>query len=230
MKMRLTAMLMAIALLVCTVGTAMAADAYDLTFVKESDYYKLTEDLEEEVAYIESTFSDDVSAIAFTHQYESSEYYSYAYSDIILLDCPANPQPIWRMWITVQAQKPLNINSVTFTVDGKDYTFSEISNPDRVSQNDNGDTREELLIRFDNYSVDFLIALEQMVNSCESAQEIIEKEIKVVLHGDEDIETVFNGNIWFDWFAVKNAMSEGNGFIHLFQKTDGTPVTVTDAK
>ena len=134
-----------------------------------------------------------VEDLAFSHDMESDEYYSYTDFDMLVMDPDQDTvRPVLRMWIYLNTKESfLDISSVTFTLMGKEYTFSELSEEDDYEEREN-DFCQTMLIRFDSNSLDFLsdLAMEQAFGQL-SGQE----PMRVVFHGTRDLEVQMGSNL-----------------------------------
>ena len=150
--------------------------------------------------------------LSFSHDMESDNYYSYADFDIVILDPDTeHPLPILRLWITmVTKEKPVNIHSVTFTTGGRDYTFSELSDPEDIIEGE-GEYEQTMLIRFDADSQWFLT--QAVMNHL-----LGDETMKAVFHGDVDMEVEFGEHFWnvlsiyFDLYTNSDAATNLNGY------------------
>ena len=126
--------------------------------------------------------SYDAEDLAFSHEGESENYYSYTDFDILVLDPETEQQlPILRLWIMLRTQeKPLNISSVTFTAGGREYTFTDVSEEEDTEALEEGGYSQTILIRFDQES---LFMLTQMGMDLLLGGD----PVPMVLHGDEDL-------------------------------------------
>ncbi len=213
-------------------GTAASA-GYDLsTILENTSMFTVDVDEEQNVAFVESNIS--VSMKAFTHQYESEKRYSYPHFDILVVNYGTEAAyPVLRLWTTYCADQFLNISSITFTVGGKDYTFTEVADEGRKVSDEDG-AKENLLIRFGDGNLEFLVALENSLNGYEELTDLLDEtkapQLKVVLHGDEDVEVTLGGVFLVDFlFICEKGFADTNGFNYL-SNVQGTPVTITDAE
>ena len=218
-----------------TCAAVSYADDSDFDIEKYSKYEKLFDidiDTDSDVAFIETNTA--VSKLAFQHKYESEYSYSYIQSDIIVIDYSRSSRfPVIRTWITYNADKAQNIDSVTFKYDGKTYTFTGIGDKERVTKEENG-YRERLLIRYGTDNADFFIAVS--VGSVGYLQKINQNdanakapEMTMILHGDEDIEATVPADFWTDFgLLVLPFMSNDYAWVHYIGENDGTPCKVTE--
>ena len=171
------AFILALALLFsCSVSLAAG---YDLSYAKsKSGVFTVDEDTDRDVAFIESTLS--VSDRSFVHKYESDYRYSSTMFDILVVDCSRSTSyPVPRLWITYCADNYLYYDSVTFTIDGTDYTFSGISDSDWRTKDENG-VVEEVLIKFGTEALPFLGAMETLYEKYPSYDELMDERIEEI--------------------------------------------------
>lgn len=155
---------------------------------------KLEISREEDNSCLYVTDTLEVEELAFSHDQESEQFYSYADFDIIVLHPDTEDAlPLLRLWIYLNTRdSSLDVSSVTFTAMGKEYTFSELSDPEDFSERE-GDYRQVMLIRFDSESMDFIydLAMEQGFGAMSGGA-----KIPVVFHGTRDIEVEMGDNLW----------------------------------
>lgn len=150
MKKVLSFLLSAI-LLVSLCAPTLAESKFDFSYVKENNsIYEISVDSDQDCAFITTTLP--VSYRSFTHELESSTRYSSFQSDILVNDYyEKTPYSLFRTWITYAADEELNITSVSFFLDGKEYIFSGIGDKKWHYQFDDG-IIEQVLIVFDSSS------------------------------------------------------------------------------
>lgn len=169
--------------------------------------------------------------VSFTHKYESDYTYSTINSDILVLDYyKTDRQPVFRTWIYYNGSKPLYFHSVSFELDGKKYMFSEVGDKDWVKQNDN-DYSEQLLIRYGKNNSEFFssVLVDSLLYAMSEDENKVAPEMKMTLHGIEDIEVTVPEGFWTD-FMLLGLPFTSNDFewIHFIGQTDGNPCKVTD--
>ena len=94
-------------LCLCLLCAAAAAETgFDLSVIRQNDYLEIDVDSEEEVAFVESTFS--TKDLSFVHSRESEKLYSSTHMDILIIDYfSSGAYPVWRLWITVSTDENL---------------------------------------------------------------------------------------------------------------------------
>lgn len=86
---------------------------------------------------------------------------------------------------------------------------------------------EEMLIRFGEDNVDFLLALEEAIKGkSESVEALSEVDIKMVLHGKEDLVVELGSGFLLDFMALKSAWLDLDGTSYL-DDINGNDMTVT---
>ncbi len=222
------AFILALALLFsCSVSLAAG---YDLSYAKsKSGVFTVDEDTDRDVAFIESTLS--VSDRSFVHKYESDYRYSSTMFDILVVDCSRSTSyPVPRLWITYCADNYLYYDSVTFTIDGTDYTFSGISDSDWRTKDENG-VVEEVLIKFGTEALPFLGAMETLYEKYPSYDELMDEtngpKIKMVLHGrNEDVRVTLGSGFVLDFaLIIEGAYLNTNGLDYI-DKVNSSTLTV----
>ena len=164
-----------------------------------------------------------VESLAFSHDNESDEYYSYTDFDILVMDPDTDEVcPVLRMWIYLNTKEGfMDISSVTFTVMGKEYTFSELSEEDDFEEREK-DFCQTMLIRFDQNSWSFLsdLAMERAFAQLEGAE-----PMRVVFHGKQDLETEMGSNLLEPFALYWEMYEESNGMLCL-DGYSGNPMEV----
>ena len=165
---------------------------------------------------------------AFTHIYESQNLYSLIQSDILVIDLSDGPFPVLRTWIYFASDNPHNIQSVTFLFEDKKYTFTDIADSERNEITEKGST-ERLLIQYGRDNSDFLsdILVGSLAYLLSEDENAAAPEMKMILHGDEDIEAVIPDAFWQD-FALLVLPYTNNDYAWLsyIGLNDGTPCTI----
>ena len=206
--------------LLCLFLTPSFAD-FDLSYIRNNvDDYTINVDAEENLAFIETNIS--IPLKAFSHVYESKNRYSYTSFDILVINYfETSAYPILRLWIYYAADQFLNVNSVTFTVSGTEYTFSGISNSEYRVKDENG-TMEGLLLIFGYENIDFILALAALIEaySTKGIETLADPnngmKVKMVLHGTRDVETVLGSGFALDsLFMIMNAFLYIDGYTYL---------------
>lgn len=223
--MRKLSFILALVLMLSCFSCAFAAE-FDMSIVRENtDLYKVSVDNEEDVAFITTNLA--VSARAFTHKYESTYRYSSTKFDTLVIDyLKTSARPVFRLWVTYCADDSfLNINGISFLVDGKKYTFSDVADPDWYTQDEKG-YAEEMLIKFDMDNIDFLVALEDYMPEELSLEALKAAPVTMILHGREDVTVQLEDGFWLDFIAMKRVLTK-TGAIDFLSQTSGSPMKVT---
>ncbi|MBR6705459.1 MAG: hypothetical protein IKI84_02090, partial [Clostridia bacterium] len=222
--------ILALALL-CSCASTLAA-GYDMTYIREnSNAFTIDVNEDSEVAFVESTLS--AKERSFVHRYESDHRYSSTMFDVLVINYEkSSAYPVPRLWITYCADEYIYYDSVTFTLNGKDYTFSGISDPDWRSKDEKG-VVEEALIKFGTEAVDFLFALKNYREKFASYDELMNEtkgpKIKMVLHGrSEDITVTLGGGFLLDFtYIIEGAYMETGGLDYI-ENVISTTMSVSD--
>ena len=226
---KLFSLFLALALL-CSCASSLAA-GYDMSYIRDYDsLFTVDVNDDEGVAFVESVLS--ASERSFVHKYESDYRYSSTMFDILVIDYDkSSAYPIARLWITYCADEYIYYDSVTFTLDGKDYTFTGISDPDWRSEDEKG-VVEKALIIFGTDNLEFLAALQDYREQFGSYDELIDEvngpKVKMVLHGrNEDIAVTLGGGFMLDFaLIIEGAFLETNGLDYIDKVTTSTSMTV----
>lgn len=160
----------------------------------------------------------------FTHKYESDYYWSSTQFDVLGVNYgTTDAYPVWRVWIVYANDKSFkNIDSVTFVLEGTSYTFTDISDPDWLTQNETS-YLEEMLIKFGMDNLDFVVALEQYCNKLDDVDDF---SCTLILHAaNEDISVTLGGGFALDFVLTKQAYIEMDG-LDTIDKVIATPMTI----
>lgn len=214
-------------LLLASMSTAFAA-TIDLSPIEEqSSIYTVDVNSDGEAAFIESALG--AKERSFVHKYESTYLYSTTKFDVLIVNYnQSSNYPVFRLWVTYCADNGYqNIDSATFVLGNKQYTFTEIDDPDWLQYDKEKGYIEEVLIRFNMENVDFLLALEEAIKGKSDTVEDLESvDIKLVLHGKEDIVVELGSGFWLDFMALKSAWLDVDGTSYL-EDIIGTDMSVT---
>lgn len=226
---KLLALLTAVLLLVMPLTSALAA-TLDLSYVKNhtDKLYTIDVDSTDDIAFVETQLS--VAARSFVHRYDSAYRYSSTKWDMLILDYSkgSDAVPLLRLWVIYCADNRYqNIHSITFNIDGVEYTFTNVGSADRRTHDENG-YRESLLIKFGMDNLDFLAAIDRVIPDDHSAVEDLQGlPATMTLHGDEDFVIQLDSGFFIDFLAMEEAFISSNGldFFELDLFTT-TPMTV----
>ena len=215
--------------LLLSCASSLAA-GYDVSYIKEnSNVFTIDVDEDSGIAFVESVLS--AKDRSFVHKHESDYRYSSTMFDILVINYgKSSAYPVPRLWITYCADEYIYYDSVTITLDGKDYTFSGISDPDWRTKDEKG-VIEEALIKFGTDNLAFLAALENYREKFPSYDELMDEtngpKIKMVLHGrNEDIKVTLDGGFVLDFaLIIEGAYINTNGTDYL-DKVNSTSMTV----
>ncbi len=208
-----------VVLMACSCFTVSSAAVLDLSSIREnSELFSIDVDTESDVAFIESQMSAQLRS--FVHKYESSYRYSNTLFDILVVDyLKTDAYPIMRLWIIYCADDAyLNINSVSFIVDGKKYTFSGIADADWYEHDDNGYV-EKVLLKFGMENLSFLAALERVFSDVKDGsgafQAAQNASCRMILHGREDIEVELGAGFFTDYLIMHMGFTSIDGLSYL---------------
>ncbi len=216
------ALLLTAALLTCC---SAALAQVDMSSLENNDLYRVDVAQDGGHAFVSMNIVDE--ALAFSHKYSLSAYPSLAYSDILITGYKTeNANAVWRIWFEYNAEKSLNIHSITITFGGKDYTFTDLSGANTgMPYADHVWETPCIVLGAANFDFwfDFIVACETL----EDKKEIMNWQIPVVLHGDEDVEAAMGGLSALSIYLCGEEMASLIGVEGLFQM-NGTPLAVPE--
>lgn len=221
--MKKLALLLALVLLMTCVGGALAE--VDLSEVHENpNIFKLDVIDDEGVAVVDTTMSAKLRS--FTHKYESDAYYSTTQFDFIVVDyLKPTAYVVQRLWIAFATNDDfMDIDSVTFHVNGQDFTFTDIADSEWFERTEKG-CMQRVMIEFGLSNLAFLAALEKCVPDDPMQLGATDGLITMTLHGSEDVEVSLTSGFLTDFAVIKEAFLEANGGEYL-DKAYPTPMTV----
>lgn len=213
--------------MLCSIFTPALAATYDMSYVRSNpDVYTIDVETDggDSYAFIETQLT--TADLSYSHKYDSTVKYSSTRFDILVLDyMSSSAYPVHRLWIRYNTEtKHQYFNAVTFTINGVDYTFTDVGDTDRCTF-DGTTYRESLLIKFGWDNLSFLVALEKIMP--DTVEELDLVQIPMTLHGTEDIHVMLGGEFLMDFVFFRRAFLESNGSDFL-DKADTTPMTVND--
>lgn len=207
------------------------AAGYDMSYIrKNSEVFTVDVNEDSGVAFVESTLS--VGDRSFVHRHENDRLYNSTRFDILVVNYESSSSyPVPRLWITYCADEYIYYDSVTFTVNGMDYTFTGISDPEWRSKDENG-AAEETLIKFGAENVDFLYALKDYRGNFSSYAELMDEKngpkINMVIHGEnEDVNVTLGGGFLLDFTYIIEAAYLENGGLGYIDRVNSTEMTVS---
>ncbi|MBP3650792.1 MAG: hypothetical protein J6K73_13545 [Clostridia bacterium] len=218
--------LLLVFLLLASVSTAVAK-VLDLSPIEaKSGLYTIDVSEDGDSAFIETTLSSEERS--FTHQYESSKLYSTTLFDVLVVNYQKSTNyPIFRLWITYCADDAFqHFDAVTISLGNKRYTFTDVSDPEWLIEDEENGYIEDLLIRFGKDNVSFLKDLEEAIGNKTTLEQLEQMDVRAVLHGDEDIEIELGSNFLLDFLGMKSAWLTLEGLDYLDQII-GSDMSVT---
>ncbi len=228
-------LLLALLLAIGCLAGSLAEDAsenvkFDLSVIKANEDAALSEDPDDPAsAYVmlaDGKLSMDTYAIA--HGHESQKRYSLAEFDFLIRDYNTeDPFPVWRLWFTVFTEGQFyNFESVTLTLGGKDYTFTDVANENWYYDLGDGDYAQQLLVVFGANEMEFLIALEDFLEPMTSGTEVLDAKVPIVLHGTEDISGEISGGFLLQYMLFRSMYIDSKGLQLIDKVGYSTPMTV----
>lgn len=219
---KIVALLSACLLIALTMSSAFAA-SLNLTYPRNNpDVFTIDVNSAGTAVFVETVLT--AKDRHFTHKYESDYYWSSTQFDVLGVNYGTNDAyPVWRVWIVFANDKSFkNIDSVTFVIEGKRYTFTDISDPDWLTKNETS-YLEEMLIKFGLDNLDFVVHLEQYCNKLDDVDDF---QGTLILHtrSGEDITVSLGGGFALDFVLTKKAYIEMNGLDYI-DRVISTPMT-----
>lgn len=211
----------------CLAGALADEEKVDLTPIRNSEYVEIDVD-EDGDAYVEMK-EDMISteSCSITHTHESDELYSYFWYDFIIPDYNGtDPYPVMRIWFSVvTADQYYDFESFTITINGKNYTFTDVSNQNWYKITSTNEYRQDLLLVFGGESIDFIIGMLDLSDTFESLEDVLAATIPIVLHGKEDIAGELHGGFILEFMLFESLFSSCNA-INTLANFPGTPLAV----
>ena len=214
--------------LVLVGSVSLATSTIDLSYFREnSNLYSIDVNNDSEVAFITTTLN--AASRCFHHDNEHDQYYSTFESDILVHDYfSSEPYGVMRIWINYFAKDFLNINSVTFQIGGKDYTFTGCCENDWKVKLDNGGVEEQALIIASDSNWDFWSALIDILDPLLENGLDDFTPIPVILHGSRDVTITMDAGAAVDFASI--VIGAGSSGVKSADAGTGTKLTVTDSK
>ena len=210
------------------------ADGFDLSLMREnSSLYEIDVNTDSGVAFVSSTFTP--SQLSFEHKYDSSAYYSSLYNDLIVLDYfGTDSYPVWRIWVEYYGTQHIYATQVSFSFNGKKYTFSGVADSDRVTTAENGDAHETLLIKLGTDNMEFVVDMlaywdiltADAVDGDITTAVLDNCSMTMTLSGTENITVEVPPIFMLDFYLATTAFMQGD--VSNFSKvTDPTTLKIT---
>ncbi|MBR4459664.1 MAG: hypothetical protein IKS31_11960 [Clostridia bacterium] len=224
---RVPAILLALTLILTC---AQALADFDLSYFDgKDDVFSVETEEEDGVVYTFVETQLTFANLSFEHAHESEKRYSYTRFDLLYAVGDGDPVCYPRLWVTYCADAFLNIDSVTFRVEGTDYTFSDLK-ASAIRTDDEKGCVEELPIVFGRNSLPFLGALEKITDRSADTRELSTVRITAVLHGDEDLTVQLSENFMLDFYLIiEDALLSTDG-LSTIDKTDESPMRTEEVK
>ena len=232
---RILSLILAAALVFLAGAAAADDEKFSSEFFETNNkIFKLEVDTENDAGIV--TINNDAQGKAFSTPYDSQTYFSMIYPELIIGHYAQKDKQIgvFRIWIRYNGTKFLNIDSVTFMIDGVTYDISEISDPSRRMTRDDGTCTEMLLVKFGKNCSKFVAKI------CAAAYDYVNKrygkngdentpvpQMKMILHGEgEDIEVMVPDEFWQDLGLFAVALNNTKGYEEI-GNSKGSPCVVT---
>ncbi len=225
---KMMAALSALVLMMSVLAGALAAEGFDMSEVESNTkYYTVDVDRDSDVAFIESTLTRE--QLSFVHKYESEYRYSSTHFDVLAIDYRDDSKryPVPRLWVTWCAGDYQNIESVTFEIEGREFTFSDCWDREWRTKDEKG-VVEELLIKMGTENADFMMALNSYAKNNQEAiiRDPSSLKIPITLHGNEDIRAELSGYFMQDYMMIIVGAYYNHGGLETIDKVNSTPMTV----
>lgn len=227
---RLSALLLLFCLLMsvcaCAEGGEAVLPVYSTEYFEQKPgFYRVS--VQENGTFIDASPYYGAAEKSFVHAYESDDYYSYVYTDILVVTSAEEPYPVLRTWVIYHGTQPIHAGSVTFVLDGASYTFSNVGAENRRTETDS-DYKESLLIRYGSSNTEFIAAIRRV--GAEIAAHMNEKgyvypTYTLILHGAEDLTVALDGRCIADAYLMMGGFVESGGPAYL-DKAVSTRLTV----
>lgn len=222
---KLTSLFLALVILMCPL-MAMA-ESFNKSVLK-GEYFDsvATLDISDDgtAAFVETQLT--AANRSFSTPYEHPDYYNVTLWDMLVLDYnTSDPSPRLRVWVRYYGTQYLNIEGVSFVLDGTTYTFTDVASDSRKQHIADKDAyNERALIIFDTENLEFLAALEGYCESFDSVEEMDAHPITMILHGDTDVTVSLDSGFMLDFLIVSDLFIEAGGLDYL-QYAGGNPMT-----
>ena len=221
--------------LVFSIGCAAADNkSFNAGFFTDNDsYFEFTVPEDGNSAFIEVK-GMSAGNRAFVTPYDSETYYSTVYPELMITDYTAEEaqNAAFRIWIRYRGTKHLNISTVSFILDGIEYRFLDVTKPDWTATKEDGTAAEDAMImlgRDISNATFFAGLLAKAVEYMEAKvtdPETSLPEAALILHGEEDVETVLPRAFWEEMAVFALSLDEINGFQFLTRSYTGTPCEI----
>ena len=222
---KLTSLFLALVILMCPL-MAMAETFF--TSALKGEYFEsaTTLDISDDgtAAFVESQLS--AADRSFSTPFEHPEYYNVTLWDMLVLDYNTDaPSPRLRVWVRYYGTQYLNIEGVSFVLDGTTYTFTGVASDSRKQHIADKDAyNERALIIFDTENLAFLTALESYCMQYDTVAEMDAHPITMILHGDTDVTVSLDSGFMLDFRIIAGRFIEAGGLDYL-QYAGGNPMT-----
>lgn len=238
---KIIAVVFALTLLVSLVsaGTAEETEAEDVSkvidvsyFTEDKDYFSTEVSEDGDSAYIQTTVNAE--SRAFSTPYESGRYYSVVLPELMIENWSDESArvPYFRIWIRYRGTQALNIGAVSLVMDGTDYRFLDVSSPDWTATKEDGTEAQDVVLVLGRDQINatcFALLFAKAVDYVQAQMSdpaVATPDVKLVLHGDEDVETTFPAGFWSELAMFVIGLDSSGGFSFL-ATASGTPCMVT---
>lgn len=217
---KLTALFLTLMILISAAGSGFAesdASWVDLTYIRENlDLYQPEEIDDGTLIY--TTLSGP--ARVFAHKYDGDASYSMTIAQIYL-KYGMLPYELWDIMYYDPAGFR-HIQSADIFIGSKKYSFSNIADSNAEYDETTRCYQEQLLFWFDVNSIPFIEAAKEFISEKE-------RTVRMVLHGDEDIETELSSTSLLDLVLIHEAYTKIDRAGFAGMALDGSMVmTVSD--
>lgn len=177
-------------------------------------------------AYIETTLPR--TNFRFEHPYTHPGYFSATEFDFIILDyATENPMPVMRLWIRYFGTQFMNVEDVSFVIDGVTYRFHAAGGEDRRQLVEGKVYAETPAIIFSAEHIAFLEALTNHASGAASLAELEARPVTMILHGDTDVEVTLGSGFMLDFLGVWSYYANSGCMMYL-SGIQGTEMSVEE--
>ena len=227
---KMVSLVLALVLVMALAVPALAAGA-DLSDVKNApNLFKI--EYPGTSAKVTTTLSPE--ARAYTHAHMGNEFFSTTQFSLLVHNYgQSNEDASFVLSINYAAgDQFINFDSVSFIIGDKEYLFEGVMRG-TVEKRDNSYLEQGAIV-ISISALDFLTAMDRELEKGEAAEDTVQwfddHPVKMVLHGDVDVEAMLGAGFYLDFMGVSSAVFDCVDPSYLMDDATSSPLTVKDVR
>lgn len=173
--------------LILLLSSCYAEGTFDESPYQNTELFEMVPSDDGNSMFVDCDQKYSVANRSFDHPYDHPNYYSSITTDILIVGYNGpDKYPVLRTWVNFFTTKKIDVEKVTFDLDGTKYIFSELDyEPVEVPE---GGYNEDILIKYGPEEAKFMLAVLQYFQKHTGMYD----GIPVTISGSEEVTTTMS--------------------------------------